>query len=86
MSRRRNTKSRDNDDVIIQRHGSKVVTIRRRRPVKITPAADLMKLLRQYAEQARRNFTTEAVLFAVIVIVAVAWPAVHTLQLLAEIR
>ena len=86
MSRPRNTKSRDSDDVIIHRRGSKVVTIRRTRPIKITPAADLMKLLRQYAEQARRNFTTEAVLFAVIVIVAVAWPAVHTLQLLAEIR
>lgn len=46
-------------------------------------ARGLLNLGRQYDVQARDNFAKEAVLFCVILIVAVAWPAVESLKVFA---
>lgn len=43
----------------------------------------LLNLGRQYDVQARDNFAKEAVLFGVILVVAVAWPAILSLKALA---
>lgn len=37
-------------------------------------------LLRDYDSQARKNFTKEAVLFAIIVVVGMMWPLVQTFR------
>jgi hypothetical protein len=47
-------------------------------------ARSLLNLSRQYDIQARNNFTSEAMVFAVIAIVAIAWPWVHGVQALAR--
>ena len=44
----------------------------------------LLDLSREYDAQARHNFTTEAMIFAVITIVAIAWPFVQSMQILAR--
>lgn len=46
-------------------------------------ARGLLNLGRQYDVQARHNFATEAVLFCVILIFAVAWPVIESLKVLA---
>ena len=47
-------------------------------------ARSFLNLSRQYDTQARENFAKEAVIFAVIVIVAVAWPFIHSMRILAN--
>lgn len=46
-------------------------------------ARGLLNLGRQYYVQARDNFSKEAVLFCIILIFAVAWPAIISLRALA---
>jgi proline racemase len=46
-------------------------------------ARGLLHLGRQYDVQARDNFAKEAVLFSLIIVVAVAWPAILSLRALA---
>jgi hypothetical protein len=46
-------------------------------------ARGLLNLGRQYDVQARDNFAKEAVLFCVILVFAVAWPAILSLKALA---
>jgi hypothetical protein len=46
-------------------------------------ARSLLNLSREYDDQARDNFTKEAMIFALITIVAVAWPFIHGMQVLA---
>jgi hypothetical protein len=46
-------------------------------------ARGLLDLGRQYDVQARDNFAKEAILFCVIIVVAVAWPAILSLRVLA---
>ena len=46
-------------------------------------ACSLLNLSREYDSQARDNFAKEAIAFAVIAIVAVAWPFIHGMQVLA---
>ena len=47
-------------------------------------APSLLDLSRQYDTQARSNFTREAMIFVVIAIVAIVWPFVQSMQLLAR--
>ena len=47
-------------------------------------ARSLLNLSREYDTQARDNFTREAMIFAVITIVAIAWPFVLSMQILAR--
>jgi len=44
----------------------------------------LLDLSRDYDTQARSNFTKEAMIFAVLAIVAIAWPFVHGMQVFAR--
>jgi hypothetical protein len=46
-------------------------------------ARGLLNLRRQYDVQARDNFAKEAVLFCLILVFAVAWPAILSLRALA---
>ena len=46
-------------------------------------ARGLLNLGRQYDVQARDNFAKEAVLFCVLLVFAVAWPAILSLRALA---
>ena len=85
MIRGSNEKLRNGDTVIIDGRRPTVIRIRRRRDRRLSPRSNLVSLLREYADQAQRNFATEAILFAIVVIAAIAWPAFHTVQLLAEI-
>jgi hypothetical protein len=68
--------------VVRSRH---VVTIRhKRRARSFHKARSLLTLDREYQMQARRNFLHEAALFAIITLVGVIWPTIHTFQVLAE--
>ena len=42
------------------------------------------KLLREYNSQARDNFVTDAMLFTIIILAGVAWPAIHTVRALLQ--
>ena len=53
------------------------------RAKRIKSARSLLNLSRAYDSQARDNFAKEAIAFAVIMIVAVAWPFIHGMQVLA---
>jgi hypothetical protein len=47
-------------------------------------ARSFLDLSREYDSQARSNFTREAIVFAVIAIVAIAWPFIHSMQVFAR--
>ncbi len=47
-------------------------------------ARSLLDLSREYDTQARGNFTREAMIFAVITVVAIAWPFVQSMRILAR--
>jgi hypothetical protein len=55
--------------------GNGVVTIR--------PRA-FPKLLREYNSQARDNFVTDAMLFTIIILAGLVWPAIHTVRALLQ--
>ena len=40
------------------------------------------KLLREYNSQARDNFVTDAMLFTIIILAGLVWPAIHTVRAL----
>ncbi len=40
------------------------------------------KLLREYNSQARDNFMTDAMLFTIIILAGLVWPAIHTVRAL----
>ena len=46
-------------------------------------ARAFLDLSREYDCQSRSNFTGEAMVFAVIAIVAIAWPFIHGMQVFA---
>jgi hypothetical protein len=46
-------------------------------------ARSFIDLSLEYDSQARSNFTSEAVAFAIITAIAVAWPMIYGLRLLA---
>ena len=70
---------------IISHNGTQVVRIRRRRrrPV-LERRLSLSKLGREYQHQARYDFVQEAVILALIALASIVWPAVHTVQIIAE--
>lgn len=43
----------------------------------------LPKLLRQYDNEARENFTKEALVFAIITAIGFVWPMAHTMRVLS---
>jgi len=70
---------------IVSRYGARVVTIRRRRRrVALQTGRSLLNLGRQYQDQARYTFVEEAVILGLIALVAIVWPAIHTVQIIAE--
>jgi hypothetical protein len=42
------------------------------------------RLLREYNSQARDNFVTDAILFTIIVLAGLVWPAIHTVRALLQ--
>ena len=42
------------------------------------------KLLREYNRQARDNFVTDAMLFTIIILTGLVWPAIHTVRALLQ--
>lgn len=42
------------------------------------------KLLREYNSQARDNFVTDAMLFTIIILAGLVWPAIHTVRALLQ--
>ncbi|HMJ89109.1 MAG TPA: hypothetical protein VK530_04800 [Candidatus Acidoferrum sp.] len=62
-----------------------VIRIRRQsRARAIIQSGSLIDLGHEYDNQARQNFIREAALLAIIACAAVAWPAIHTLRILAD--
>lgn len=70
---------------VISRYGTQVVRVRclRRRAV-LKREYSLSRLGREYQQQARHNFVQETVILGVITLVAIVWPAIHTVQIIAE--
>jgi hypothetical protein len=72
-------------DVVVVRK-PQVVTIRRKRSRRdVQKRRSLLNLVRDYQMQARRNSTREVALLILITLAGLAWLAIHTLQLLAEL-
>ena len=42
------------------------------------------RLLREYNSQARDNFVTDAILFTIIILAGLVWPAIHTVRALLQ--
>ena len=68
---------------IISHNGTQVVRIRRRRRRPVLEKS-LSRLGREYQHQARYDFVQEAVILALIALASIVWPAVHTVQIIAE--
>jgi len=62
-----------------------IVTVRRKRsPRHLRNVRSLSRLFQEYQNQSRQNFAREVALLSVITLAGLAWPAIHTLQVLAQ--
>lgn len=53
-------------------------------PMANKSAGSFLNLSREYDAQARDNFTKETMIFAVIIIVAVAWPFIQGMRVFSN--